>query len=580
MTIFDFIKKKEVEYQKPIELEDGWMWSMKNHLRRSFLYKHSQFEEENENRELRPFKNITRPILNIQYRTEGFDVKDIELYVDNPDIYYKSFVVKKYHEKWARENFIDTFIDDVVESYVDYGGVLARDTASSRPEVIDLRNLAFCDQRDILSNPFAIKHSFSPSKLREMKKWGDPKYGATIGIEDLIVLCKDEKEIAVYEVHGVLPGKWIGMEGDVQQIQIVSFYKKQNGEKQGITLFKHREPKLPFKFLKRDKIEGRALGFGGVEELFEPQIWANYSEIQIAEMLDAASKIIFKSTDKGIAARHPSGLKGLDNLEIIEITEGKDIGQLDTTPRNLVVFENAVKKWEEHARIMGAASEPLLGETPTSGTPFKLYEAQLMESKSMHRYRQGKIAVFMDEIYRDWILPHISREIANERTFLSELSSDELQKVVDSIVEKKVFEMRAEKVLAGEFVSEEETEAFRRQTREKLAKRGSKWFIRIFKDEFKNPLGIMTNIAGKQKNLALLTDKIVNVLRQFISTPQIRQDPEMVKLLNVILESSGLSPIIFGAAPVPLPPAASAGTQPLKELGEAVKEAQTEKLVR
>ena len=32
------------------------------------------------------------PILNIQFRTEGFDVKDIELYVDKPDEYFKSLV--------------------------------------------------------------------------------------------------------------------------------------------------------------------------------------------------------------------------------------------------------------------------------------------------------------------------------------------------------------------------------------------------------------------------------------------------------------------------------------------------------
>jgi hypothetical protein len=46
-TVFDYIKEQEVNYQKPITLIDGWDWSMKDHLRRSFLYKHSQFEENN-----------------------------------------------------------------------------------------------------------------------------------------------------------------------------------------------------------------------------------------------------------------------------------------------------------------------------------------------------------------------------------------------------------------------------------------------------------------------------------------------------------------------------------------------------
>ena len=51
---------------------------------------------------------------------EGFDVKDIIPFVDDVDLAYKSFLTKKYHRKWARKNEIDTFIDDVVESAIDW----------------------------------------------------------------------------------------------------------------------------------------------------------------------------------------------------------------------------------------------------------------------------------------------------------------------------------------------------------------------------------------------------------------------------------------------------------------------------
>ena len=102
-------------------------------------------------------------------------------------------------------------------------------------------------------------------------------------------------------------------------------------------------------------------------------------------------------------------------------------------------------------------------------------------------------------------------------------------------------------------------------------KEGSKKFFEILKDEMKDVnLEVMTNIAGKQKNLALMTDKLVNVLRQFIATPQIRQDPEMVKLVNIILESSGLSPIQFNSTPAPAPTLVQGGaTAPLQDLSQA-----------
>lgn len=554
-NIYDYIKAKEVEYEKPITLEEGWDWGMKKHLRRSFLYKHSQFEENNEDRHLRPNRNIIRPILNIQYRTEGFDVKNIELYVNNSDLFYKSFVIKKYHEKWAIKNFIDTLIDDIVESYVDYGGALVKDTDENRPEVVDLRTLAFCNQHNILDYPFAIKHSFSPARLRKMSNWGNVK--GEISIEDLIVLTKDEKEIKVYEVHGEMSESWLNGGSDkknVQQIQIVAFYKNEKKDDVGVTLFKHREPKLPFKFLPRDKVSNRALGFGGIEELFEPQIWTHYSDIQIMEMLELASKIFYKTSDPGFKTRN--NLSENETGAVFVLQEGRDINQLDTTPRDIAVFNNFQDRMERHAERMGAASEGLLGGTPAPATPFKLFEAQIMEAKSMHLYRQGKVAVFVNEIYQDWSLKHIATEITNEQNFLSELSSDEMQSVIEAVIARKAFEIQNEKIINGEDAGDKEL--IKEGLRNEFLKGGSKRFIKILKGEMKDiELDVMTNVAGKQKDMALMTDKITNLVREFIKAPQLRQDPEMVKLLNQMLESSGMSPITFGAMPAmtetPLP---------------------------
>jgi hypothetical protein len=580
-TIFDFIEEQKTKYSEDIKLEEGWPWNMKKHLRRSFLYFNSQFDEHNEDRELRPSKNIVLPIMNIHFRTEGFDVKDIELYVDNPDEHFKSMLIKKYHDKWVLDNGIDTFIDDLVESYCVYGGVLVRKTNKIKPEVIDLRSLAFCNQHDILSHPFAIRHEFSFSQLRrEAKKRGWGGESADIDIEDLIVLVKkDEKDmVEIYEVHGFMPIEWLDdepmikeeTEEDVNQIQVVSFYKDEGVEK-GVTLFKKRMPELPFKLFKRDKIYNRALGRGGVEELFEPQIWTNWNEIKITEMLDSASKTLFFSDDPQFKARN--NLNEVLNNQVLNLQEGRSVQQLDTFPRNLAAFNDSVNRFWEHAQLLGSAPEPLLGEEPSSGTPFKLYEAQQMESKSMHKHRQGQIAVFMDEIYRDWILPHLSREVCKEQVFLSELSIDEIEQVTDKVIRIKLNRMIIRQILSGQIVTPDFTDLMRQVIQEDLRKKGNKWFFKILKDEMKDiTISVSTNIAGKQKNMALLTDKLVNVLRQYIATPQIRQDPEMAKLLNTILESSGLSPMTFSAMPAQPVMAQKGTTQPMQALGKGQME--------
>lgn len=554
-TIFDFITEQKVSYDKPVELVDGWDWSMKDHLRKSFLYLNSQFIDDNGNRELRPFKNIVLPILNIEFRTEGFDVKDIEIYADNPDEYYKSLLIKKYHDKWALENQIDTFIDEVVESHCTYGGVLVRKTKKAKPEVIDLKSLAFANQHDVLNNPFGILHKMSFSELRREARargWGSE--GADIDIETLIALVKKEDKdcVEIYEVHGSMPQEWLQedttveeSEMDVNQVQIVAFYQDSNKNQQGVCLFKKRMPELPFKFLKRDDIQNRALGRGGVEELFDSQIWTNWNEVKITEMLSAASKTLFASDDPTFKSRN--NLNNVNNNEVFALQEGKTITQIDTFPRNLVAFNDSVERFWQHAQLVGSAPDPLMGDTPSSGTPFKLYEAQQIQGQGMHKYRQGKLATFMDEVYRDWILPHLAKEIVKEQRFLQELSADEMQMVVDKVLTKKANEFKKKMILTMQDVDEEMVELYKETIKTEEVKKGNKRFFEILANEMKDiSMSVMTNIAGKQKNLALLTDKLVNILRQYIATPQLRQDPEMTKLLNTILESSGLSPIMFG----------------------------------
>src|SRR3990167_9672534 len=121
--IYSFIRAAEENFKLPIAITENWEWSEYKHLNLTQLYKNSVYSTGKSDD--RPFKNITRPILNLQYRAEGFDVKDIELFVNDAKNYHKSFLVKKYHdERWVRQNNINTFIDELVESYVDYGGAL------------------------------------------------------------------------------------------------------------------------------------------------------------------------------------------------------------------------------------------------------------------------------------------------------------------------------------------------------------------------------------------------------------------------------------------------------------------------
>lgn len=584
--IFSYIVTEEKFYEtRGVPMSDNWEWKMFQHLKLSKLYKNSQLETGNDGS--KPIKNIVRPILNVAYRLEGFDVKDITPFVDDKEYYWLSFLVKKYHAKWARKNSLDTFIDDLVESYVDYGGVLVKNVNDKCPEVTPLETIAFCDQTDILSGIIAIKHQYTADQLQGMAAtngWNLDNINTAIdqAQEEKVVVNSTlqaqkayvpQKYITVYELQGVMPTSWLlDDEAEVavanenhdytRQTQIVTFAtntKKENS--QGLVLFKKAQKKPVFKLGLRDKVYGRGLGFGGVEELFEDQVWTTYNMIKMKELLDAASLLMLQTTDAAFAAKNK--ISDLETGQIVVTAAGKPLTQVSITPQNMVAFENAVTAWNDHAKTTGSADDAVIGATPDAGTPFALQQLLTQQGKGLHTYRQGKISDFVAEIYRDWILPAFAKDLAQGDTWLEELSPDEMIWCADQIAENEVKERAIAAFNTGGYMTQEQADQIRVLVKADFRKKGNKQFMQILKGELKKiPIDVEINIAGKQKDLSALTDKLTNIFRQIIANPQVLQIPGIADIFNQIVESAGLNPADFSSLTMPVTtPAAQVKTQ-------------------
>lgn len=575
-SIYEYILQEEGAFRTSrVPLASNWRdWNMFEHVDRSFQLKNSRFYKGQQDY-TRPFNNIILPIANVNYRSEGFDVKDVQIYVDNAENYHKSFLARKKHNFWAKDSNIDTAIDESVESYYDYGLTLVKNVNEARPEVIQLQQIAFCDQTDIMSGPICLKHPYSVSELLDMKgKWKADE------VDNAILMSRSSKEVdaasgettktpgkyvEVYELHGMFPESWLGPEklgADWEdtgkyspQIHIVTYYvSPMDGKtKNGITLFKGKEPKPIFKALKRDPIHGRACGRGGIEELFHPQIWTNNDTLHIQQMLEATAKVLLKTNKKKITALNNFG--SLKHGQIIDLDGDGTLEQLVLQPYNKAAFDNAVNKWEQVARTIGSASDPQLGLNPVSGTPLGTTEIVTSQGQGIHEYRQGKIAAFWQEIYRDWVLPHLATELNKSDKWLDEVSLDELQDIAEKVATKEANSRIKRMVLAGKIPTKEEAEQFRVVIKDAFMRGGEKRFLEIMEDEFNGlPMDVEISISNKQKNMAEMVSKLNSVFRTLFTPGAIQslqQSPELAKLLNQILDASGMSPINFSsAAPV------------------------------
>ena len=578
--VYEYIQSEQTNYKTVrVPITTSYDWNMSEHIERCTNVANGWYHS-GKNDGLRRYDDIVTPIINVAVRSEGFDVKDIVPFVNDVQNSYKSFLVKKRHPQWARKNELDTFIDDIVESSVIYDLVLVKNVNNTRPEVVPLQKIAFCDQTDIMSGPICLKHQYSVAELTKFKgKWNDE------AIDEAIVMSKEEKSvmqandrtvktpgkyIEVFELHGFLPETWLDENGDpfkyTNQMHIVCYYTSKDGNKNGITLFKGKTKDISntFKSLVIRKIHGRACGKSIVETLFEPQVWMNYSAQRIQKLLASAINVFYSDSDE-------VGNQKLSNLPdntILKLETGKNIGKLDGSPQNLTAFSNDQVNLQTQARILGSASEAQLGVNPTSGTPFALQNLVVQQGQGIHEYRQGKIATFVaDVLYRDWILQYLVDDMNKGITFSEELTLDEMQDIADLISRNKAESQIISKILEGELVTPETREALIANYKEQFARGGSRKFFEAIQGELDDiPLEVFVNIKSKQKYMAQEADKITNIIREVLRSPQaFQQIPGVGKAFNQLLENSGLSPIDFTQITKTLPAQPPTPEQPVVE---------------
>lgn len=561
-NIFDYIIAQENNFKtEKVPVTNSYEWNLKEHIERCTNVASGHFHQ-GKNDGLRPYDDIVTPIIDVAFRSEGFDVKDIIPYVDNSDFYNLSMIVKKYHPQWARKNGLDTFIDEVVESSIIYDLVLIKNIDDARPLVIPLQEIAFCDQTDIMSGAICLKHQYTVSDMQSYKgKWIDAE------IDKCIIMAKASKKISmandkntktpskyieVYELHGTFPDIWLDSLGEPlkysDQMHIVTFYTDTTGTKNGITLFKGKDKKLSdrFKVLKIDTIRsfGRAAGRSVVERLFEPQVWNNYSAIKIKKMLDSAVNLLQTDSEE------------YGNQKIIDIKDGtilkhepgKPITRVDGQLQNIPALQSYQMQNTNSARTLGSASEAQLGKNPVSGTPFALQNLIVQQGEGIHEYRRGKIATFFaDVLYRDWILQFMINDLNKGTEFSEILTMEELQQVLEPMMANYVEQNKKELILKGQQVTEKDVEIMKLQFTDAFKKGGDRKFFKDFKDVFKDlPVKVFVNIAGKQKYMAENADKISKVLMQIIANPgAFSQIPGVARAFNELLENSGMNPIDF-----------------------------------
>lgn len=572
-SIFEYILTEEQKFDTDkISIGTNWNWSMKEFVQMIFHLKHGVFFS-GENDWMRAFKNVMDITLTNAKVLEDIELKDVIFFSESDNGRVASFFFKKYHDEvYSKEHDLDELFDEINESDGAYGGVIVDTMPKERPTVMPLTKVAFCDQTDILGGPIAIKMYLSPSKLKKMEKngWFNTKNGADGSAEELVILASQDKApeggkvgaqknivtgktVEVYILRGDLPECYLKEGGDdevmVPQLQIVAFYTDKKNKKQGFTVYKKESTEDTLEYFTSQKVEGRGLGFGWGERMLHPQIWTNFFEIHKTQMLQSGAKTPIITDDETFTNRNK--IQDMDNLEVAIVKEGRSMKLLDTvSPNNVNLYQNAINTWFEYAQYSGAAFDPNLGKEATSGTTFRGQNQVVQQGKGPHERIRGKRAKFIEHLYRVRILKDIKRDILSGQKFLATLSGDEMEWVAENLAIKAWNDYVKENILSGGDFQDGEKEQFIQQKKDEFVKKGTQHVLEALKGDFDGvEMSMGINVAGKQKDLAAMSDKILSIIQFAMANPQgfeqVMKMPSMADNMDTILEYSGVSPSSF-----------------------------------
>jgi hypothetical protein len=579
MNIFQFVRQQRDDYkQKEVSIVDGLAYNQYQVIRRAELYYNSQFETGNKDslgRE-KPFYNIVKSRVNLATRATDLDVKDVQVESDVSDDYVRSFLFAKENRNWMRDSGFAKLLNKMGKTRAKFGGVLVKKTEHNGEleiHVVPWKDV-ITDQTDIMKGVIIERHFYTPSELKAMEGvWDNVDKAIRTADED-----KDENTehnatetpgsyIEVFEIHGDLPVAYLkiadGKEPKEEdwytyqkQVHIVAgvddIGRDQDDEiiEHGITLFYGKEKNSPYKYLPWDEVDGRGLGVGVIEDSFESQVWTNDAKLKERDLLELASKVLYQTPDKKIGK---NVLTDVETGDIITHADNKPLSQVNTLTGNIPVFENSINSWKDQADRTTSTFESNTGENLPSGTPFRLGAIQNQEANSHFVYRLEEMGTFVEEIYTDWVMPYFEKKLKKGHTLASEFSREELDKIDEAYIESQLQEEILKQRERGVLITDVEAE--RQRLKQKMMQTKSHRYLEIPDEYYKNlKAKVRVIITNEQRNKAVLLESLSNILANIIKLPQVFPPAMVKKLLEKIMEISGISPIEISSSDAPQAP--------------------------
>ncbi len=478
------------------------------------------------------FYNITRSPTNNTVKALDWDVSDIRFLTASGGEPIKTWFLERAFKFWFKDNNFGTIINGLLRRLARYGSCVVK-TVGGEPHFVDLKNFVVDPRADSLekANYIIEQHPYSGYRFNKKAKENDWDHR-----EEVLESFHDtvNQEIMVYERYGpdenynykrfliADPGQRRDQEGNTEPAD--SYVLAEDD-------FEPEE--LPYHEFHLEKIDGRWLGIGVPEILFDAQIRMNEIVNHQVKSSHWASKMIFQTIDDSIQRNVLTQVK---NGEIL--TVDNPLEQVNNTEQNLPAYNQEQQLWFKNRNEQTFSHSVMQGERPPAGTP--LGSAQLATSMARAYFDviREDVASSLKEYFYDTVIPYFKENMNDE--FVLNLTGEDavqLRKLQTNVQANEALLNYVEK--NKHLPSDEEIKMMKSTSKNEVLNEEQEMIPEGFFDDVDYKLDII--ITGEQEDTRVQSQNLQMALQAISSNRALLKDPVTRKIFNRILEKGGIS---------------------------------------
>lgn len=556
--LISIINDKTRDAKMIVKITDGFLFDHFDTVNKIELYHASQFKtgRTDSQGDTKYFINKVNPPAGDVTKNIDLDRADITILPEDGADAIKAMLYKERLKQWMDEQRIGQLLNKVAENLPLYGQVVIRRRGPKVLEFVPLKYL----YRDpgilgLKNSIYAIiHHRLLPEQLTQIEGLDQ----AAVQLTLRAFFRSGDRHINVYEFYGWVPEASIKtvtnttgylnfikakaiVAMNVTVAQSSSDWKETNSFNQ--VLMKTEWPAdkpFPLKELNMFEIEGRGLGLGIIELLFDVQQRTNEMHNQKAKSMKISSKQIYQTRDSLV---EKNLFTDVETGTIMKVQS--EIKPVQTEERNLAAYNQEETTLGNVARSLANQSEVVSGDSLPSGTPYRLGQLLNENASKLHEYIREKFGLFFEDILNDWIIPEFEKEMNTEQLFMVE-DPEVLEHLVEYETNRRLNDAYKKYVLkTGYFPTSEDMQLIRDQIKSEYK---SREFVKTAAGYFNFGKKLRVVITNESINLKAQIESISNAIQLISQNPQALQMPETRRLLQALFGLVGISPLTIAAS--------------------------------